>query len=232
MRISYLIALVVTAGLLATGCEAIQQTVNPMPRAAGGRVAPRLEQLPQPRPEQRKTVTVYTFENKTGFPHGLQLSHGMTDQLYTALIQSGHFNVVERATLADLEMERGMQEGGIATDEVRGTKLEGANYIFTGSVTELSETGGGGIGVDRRGYELDVRTATAVVAIDMRVIDVATGRIDTSIPVRRTVRDTGLAAGIPWGLSGDIRITNALDLAMRETIEQAVYEIVTRYGAF
>lgn len=232
MKKSYLLALVAVAGMMLAGCEAIQHTVNPMPRTSGSRVAPRLEQLPRPNPAQVKSVTVYRFDNKTGFPHGLQISHGMTDQLITALVKSGHFSVVERATLPDLQTERGMQEGGMATDEVRGRQLEGAHYIFTGAVTELDETGGGGIGIDRRGYELDVRTFTAQVGLDMRVIEVSTGRVLDSIDVRRTVRDSGVSAGIPWGLSGDVRISNAMDLAIRETIDEAVYELVTRYGAF
>ncbi|MHC4592212.1 MAG: hypothetical protein ACYS8L_05900, partial [Planctomycetota bacterium] len=58
-----------------------------------------------------------------------------------------------------------------------------------------------------------------------------TGRILDSIDVRRKVRSTGVAAGHTWGISGSVNITNALDLAIRETLDEAVYQLVTRFGA-
>ena len=73
-------------------------------------------------------------------------------------------------------------------------------------------------------------TRTAQVGLDMRVVDSGTGVVLDAIDVRRKVRKTGMRAGA-WGVSGNVTISNAMDLAIRETIEEAVYQIVMRFGA-
>ncbi|MHC5034544.1 MAG: CsgG/HfaB family protein [Planctomycetota bacterium] len=227
-------ALLVVLGVICctvTGCQQIESFLNPSPTTEGSRVAEKLRDIPPPNPAKVKTVTVYRFQNKTGFPHGLAISNGMTDQLITALVKTRHFDVVERAELGDVMEEKHLQASGAAKGQAGKTKLAGAELIFAGSVTELDETGGGGVGLGHWGVGVDVRTATAQVGLDMRIIDAGTGRILDSIDVRRKVRRTGVTAGHTWGISGGVNITNALDLAIRETLDEAVYQLVTRFGA-
>lgn len=230
MRFVHVMLLAAAFSLL-MGCEQLQTALSPMPTTRGSRVTPRLQQIPLPDPANVKVVTVYRFQNKTGFPHGLAIANGMTDQLITALVKTGHFRVVERATLADVSMERQLQESGEATGPAPGTKMMGAELIFAGSVTELGETGGGGLDISRGNIDLGLQVAQAQVGLDMRIVDVGTSQVLDSIDVRKTVRKTGLTAGHSWGISGGVQITNALDLAIRETIEEAVYQLVMKYGA-
>lgn len=213
------------------GCTQFDNMINPMPTTKGSRVATKLREIPPPDPAKVKTITVYRFENKTAYPYGGVLSNGMTDQLITALVKTGHFQVVERATLDDLMTEKELQRSGEASGRAADTKLKGAQLIFAGAVTELDETGGGQLGIARWGTRLGVNTRTAQVGLDMRIIDAGTGAILDSLDVRRKVRKSGLSAGHRWGISGGVQISNAMDLAVRETLDEAVYLLVTKFGA-
>jgi len=214
-------------GCFAAGCSFL----NPEPTTEGSRVAPKLGEIPPPDPDKVKTVTVYKFENKTSYQYGQPLSHGMTDQLITGLVKTGHFKVVERAVLEDVMTERNLQKSGEASGKAGDSQLMGADLIFAGAVTELDEKGGGEVGVRRWGVGLGVSSMTAQVGLDMRVIDAATGQILDSIDVRREVKKSGMSAGHRWGIGGGVEISNALDLAVREVLDEAVYQLVTRYGA-
>jgi curli production assembly/transport component CsgG/holdfast attachment protein HfaB len=213
-----------------TGCASLNEFMNPSPTTRGSRVTETLRTIPAPDPAKVRTVTVYRFENKTGFPHGLAITNGMTDQLITALFKTGHFRVVERAVLRDLATEKKLQSSGAATGEAGATKLVGAQLIFAGAVTELDDVGGGGIGLDKWGVNVGAKVRTAQVGLDMRIVDAGTGEILGAIDVRRKVRKTGMRAGA-WGVSGNVTISNAMDLAIRETLEEAVYELVMNFGA-
>lgn len=216
---------------LMAGCAQMDNMLNPMPTTKGSRVAEKLREIPAPNPERVKTVTIYRFENKTGYPHGLALSNGMTDQLITSLVKTRHFKVVERSNLGDLMTEKQLQQSGAASGDAAQTKLAGAQLIFAGAVTELDETGGGRIGISRWGNRFGLDTRTAQVGLDLRVINAATGEILDAIDVRRQVRKSGVSAGHRWGIGGGVTISNAMDLAVRETLDEAVYQLVTRYGA-
>ena len=220
------------ACVVLVGCQQVENILNPPPTTEGGsRTTAKLRSLPPPAPGKVKVVTVYRFQNKTGFPHGLAITNGMTDQLITALVKSGHFRVVERANLGDVMTEKRLQKSGEATGKAAGKKLTGADLIIMGAVTELSDKVSGGVGLRHWGGRLDVRLHEAEVALDMRVVDAATGEVIDSLDVRKKLRKTGVAAGHKWGIRGDIQISNALDLAIRETLEEAVYQLVTKHGA-
>ena len=117
----------------------------------------------------------------------------------------------------------------MATGDAGKKKLIGAGYIFAGAVTELSEKDSAGLNVSRT-VNLGFKTVTARVAVDLRVTDAATGEILAAIPVAKTVRKTGMNAGYK-GVGGNTTISNALDLAIRETLDQAVFEVVKQFGA-
>lgn len=218
--------------VLAMGCVHMEEFANPSPKPAGTRASDKLGSIPPPDPAHVKTVTVYDIQDKTGWHWAGQITQGMTDQLITALIRTRHFRVAERATLGDVMTERDLQRSGEASGGASDTQLAGADYIFAGATTELDDTGGGGLRLGDWGGYVDVDVRQASVGLDIRVIDVKTGLVVDSIPIRKTVRKTGFGGGYKWKIHGNIEISNAMDQAVRECIEEAVYQLVARYGAF
>ncbi len=230
MRACSMILVVLVCSVL-VGCQAIEQALNPMPTTEGSRISEKLRSIPPPDPAKVKTVTVYRFKNSVGFVHGLTLTQGMTDQLVTALVKTGHFKVVERDRLNEILTEKNLQRTGEATGTAGTTKLAGADLIFAGAVTEFDQKGGGGVRLGYHGHRLGVNMFRAQVGIDMRVYDPGTGVVKDSIDVRREVRKTGFRVGYRWRFGANFRMSNAMDLAVREVIEEAVYQLVMRYGA-
>ena len=230
MRACSMILVVLVCSVL-VGCQAIEQALNPMPTTEGSRISEKLRSIPPPDPAKVKTVTVYRFKNSVGFVHGLTLTQGMTDQLVTALVKTGHFKVVERDRLNEIRTEKNLQRTGEATGTAGATKLAGADLIFAGSLTEFDQKGGGGIRLGHHGYRVGARMHRAQIGIDMRVYDPGTGVVKDSIDVRREVRKTGFSVGYRWRFGANFRMSNAMDLAVREVIEEAVYQLVMRYGA-
>ncbi|MBI4880323.1 MAG: hypothetical protein HY812_11795 [Planctomycetes bacterium] len=228
MRVQVMLSL---ACLLAAGCQQVDEFLNPSPTTEGSRVSEKLTQLPAPEAGKVKTVTVYKIENKTGFPHGLEITNGMTDQLITALVKTKHFKVVERAVLDDVLTEKNLQRAGETTGTVGETQMMGAELIFAGAVTEMDQKGGFGVDLGHSGLGAGLKSYTAQVGLDIRIIDAATSEVLDSIDVRREVKKTGLSGGSSWGVSAGVEISNALDLAVRETLEEAVFQLVTRFGA-
>jgi curli biogenesis system outer membrane secretion channel CsgG len=228
MRLTPLLMIAAACAMLATGCQAIDGILNPMPTAQGSRVE--LSGLPQPNPENKRVVTVYRFDNRTGFPAGLAISNGMTDMLINTLVQTGHFRVVEREQLDTILTEKRLQSSGMASGEAAKTKILGAALIIKGSVTELNETGGGGLSASQWGLSAGVRTRTANVGLDLRVFDAATSEVLGTVDQRKTVRKAGMRAGY-GGVAGDVELSNAMDLAIREVIDAAIVELVTKYGS-
>ncbi|MFO7898597.1 MAG: CsgG/HfaB family protein [Planctomycetota bacterium] len=221
-----LLALLVAAS---SGCRTVEEFLNPTPQTGTTRVTPKLDQFPPLPHSQRRPVAVYEFTNKTGFPHGLKITNGMTEMLITALVRTKQFRVLDRAALDQLMTEKRLQRSGEATGEAGTTKMTGAAFLITGAVTELSQKDSAGFQLNKS-LDIRFRTMTAEVALDLRITDAATSEVLASIPIRKTLRKTGLAAGHEWGVGGDVQISNALDRAIRETLEEAVYQVLQEEG--
>ncbi len=123
-------------------------------------------------------------ESKLEITGNMDFGDGMADMLNTALIGSKRFVVLERKDLADVTAEQNLP--GTDPKTLAGTgKLLGAQILFRGALTELSYTktnnqlGGGGVFSDYA--EAQGSTFTANCAIDLKVIEVETGRILESV---------------------------------------------------
>jgi len=128
------------------------------------------------------TISVETFRNASGRYVPVD---SIMEMMITELVNSGTFQVVERARMDVIAREQRMAQSGV-TDR-RGApqagRLAGAQYIMTGAVTkyENSNTGGaaGAILGGPRGGLLGglVNTNTAYVTLDTRIVDTTTGAI-------------------------------------------------------
>lgn len=205
------------------------QALKRLPRRAGDRVA----------------VSIYEFRSSVGdIP-----ARGTTDMFKTALVQSGQFRVVERARLNEgVVREKQLNASGLTTGKTAADQLTGAKYIFEGSITEAnaSENQRSG-GVTVAGMQIGGSTNKDVLAIDVRVVDVATGDVVNVITVRKSIKsDTQSVSGIGNAINTALSMkgkSNAyapdaqfqqqrkesLDLALRAAIDQAVIELANGF---
>lgn len=201
----------------------------------------KLENLPRPEGE-RAVVTIYEF--RSGVPEVSAAS--ATDMFTTALIKSGAFAVAERHRLNEgVMIEKQLSAQGLTTGNVAEKPLAGAGYIFEGIISEANPSESNtGVGGTYRGLGVESSSERAVIGLDVRVLDAATGLVLDSVNVRKDVAQSGYSVkgvgafarsflkkdmkGADISLARDRR--EGVDQALRACIEEAVYQLVTRYG--
>jgi len=126
--------------------------------------------------------------------------------LVTELVKDGTYKVVERSQLEKVLSEQKMGQSGVlsATEAARLGKLLGVSAVVLGSVTEYntkSETKGVlGVGV---------KTKTAKVAVNSRIVDTATAEILFAAEGVGAEEDSNVQVGAVYG-SGSSNIQEAL----------------------
>jgi curli biogenesis system outer membrane secretion channel CsgG len=187
----------------------------------------------------KKTIAVARFDANGAFLSrygGSSLGGGLAAQMATELEQSGRFIVVERAELGGVLQEQELALAGLtgAPTSARAGQLIGAQLLVRASVTEFSESdGGGGFSVGGPisgsfGSVLGTRTRRGKIAIDVRVIDTTSGRVVASHRVAREIKRTSLSVqgtGHGTSLGYDAFERTPLGTATREAITEAVSRI-------
>ncbi len=141
----------------------------------------------------KMTIAIVEFRNTSNYDGPWALGQGMSDMLATALFKTGKFRVVERERLEKIMEEKQLARSGEvkSKDLAALGKLIGADYIITGNVTEfgMSQGGFGGEGGSLGGGRgprggglggfggLGIKTQTARVVVDVRVVDAKTGEL-------------------------------------------------------
>lgn len=201
----------------------------------------KLESLPRAKGE-RRAVTIYEF--RSGVPE--VTAEAATDMFTTALIKSGAFAVLERQRLQEgVIQEKQLNASGQTTGTTASKQLRGAEYIFEGTVSEANPSASkSGIGGTIKGLGLETSGEKATLGLDVRVIDADTGEVLDSVNVRKPIKAGGFSVG---GVGAFVQSFTKKDLhgaeigaehegregvdeALRACIEQAVYELVKRYG--
>jgi curli biogenesis system outer membrane secretion channel CsgG len=164
---------------------------------------------------------------------------GLTEMLTTALVDSGRFIVLERKALEDIEAEL-MLAGSGAVDPASAAqagKLLGAQTLVRGAVTEYaytrSSTGGAAsfLGGIAQGVDLASSKAEASVVLDVRMYEVATGRIMDSVKAEGRASSSAVSVGIDregWSMASAGFSQTPLGQASRQAIERAVQAIIER----
>ncbi|HKK05368.1 MAG TPA: CsgG/HfaB family protein [Gammaproteobacteria bacterium] len=211
------------------------------PHADNSVTTHRLASLPPPNGPAKK-VTIYQFTSSV--PEvGAQAA---TDMFTTALVKSHRFAVLERQRLSEgVLREKQMNSQGMTTGNVGQTALAGADYIFHGTVSEANaNASSNGVGATVRGLGVETSGAKAVIAVDVRVVDAHNGAVLDAVDVRRAVKQGGVGvSGIGSFLQSftktDLQGADAsvhssrkegVDRALRECIEEAVYQVAKRFG--
>ena len=151
-------------------------------------------------------------------------TRAFVDMLTTAIVQTGKFNVVERDRMEEILKEQGLALEGIAGGGYEGSSfnLQGVDYIVTGAITEYGQKAqaarfGGFSGASE----------TAAMAVDIRVLEVATG----SIGIAETVRaEASMGGGFEIdgvAKTGESDSSAALGDVMRKTARGVTRLIVS-----
>ena len=175
-------------------------------------------------------IVVADFENKMSgaSQYRAEYGRGMTDMMKTALFQSNRYILLEREKLRAVEAERARRK--------TAAKLEDADIVITAAITgfDPGQSGGaGGVGGNLGGLIGGVAGSfkTARIAMDLRVIDVDTGRVIAATSVEG--KSTGVggnlgAVGGPLGGALGGFAKGPMETAIRDMIKASVDYIVAR----
>ncbi len=113
---------------------------------------------------------------------GQYIGDGLREMLVTALHGNGNFIVLERMDLKGLAAEQALSRSRMARpgEALPEGQMDVAEIMVYGAVTEFEpEARGGGlnVGLGNIPLTLGVQSKAAHMAIDMRVVDVASGRV-------------------------------------------------------
>jgi curli biogenesis system outer membrane secretion channel CsgG len=183
----------------------------------------------------KKRLAVLGLENKvkTEIPNpSWKIGDGLTEMLMTELFKTDRFIMVERAALAEIVKEQELGQTGLVGKDTatRVGHLLGAQLLVAGAVTEFeaaSKGGGGGFGY--AGFAFALKSSSAHVAVDIRLVDAATGQILKSFNAEGRAEETALAfAGTTQGVTfgSDAFVKTPIGQATREAMYKAVMFIV------
>jgi curli biogenesis system outer membrane secretion channel CsgG len=214
---------------------------NEEPKLDDSATTEKLESLPRVE-GNRKVVTIYEFRSSVAEVSAA----AATDMFTTALIKSGTFAVAERERLNQgVALEKQLNAQGQTTGAVAQSQLIGAEYIFEGTVSEANaQAGKTGVAGVFKGLGIETSGEKATIGIDVRVVSAATGQVLDSVNVRKPIKAGGFSVSgvgaFAQKLTGknlegaDVNVGHegreGVDEALRSCIEEAVYQLVKRYG--
>jgi curli biogenesis system outer membrane secretion channel CsgG len=179
----------------------------------------------------KKRLAVLRLDNKIKTPlpdASWQIGEGLTEMLISELFKTGRYTMVERAALSDVVKEQELGQTGLVKKETatKVGELLGAQLLVTGAVTEFEATaGGGGGGFGIAGFSVGLRTSSAHVAVDIRLVDSTNGQILKSFNAAGKASESGLAfAGQQRGVTfgSDAFQKTPIGQATREAVAKAV----------
>lgn len=178
-------------------------------------------------------VAVLDFENKV--PGSLNdLGSGMADMLIRELDKTGRYTVLERAGLADVLGEQDLTNSGRVQrgQQIAIGRVKGAQLLIKGAVTEFSyNVKNRNIGIGYRGVGLGMNSATARVAIDIRLIDAMTGEIIQTFDQASEIEASGAQVSgslSGFSFSGGGNENHPMGQAVRQLIDRSINEIARR----
>ena len=167
------------------------------------------------------------------------LGEGLAEMLITELGKTNKFQVLESTAIKDLvgEIHLG-EEGYVGKDErVEKGGFSGADFMFRGKVTRFgSKEQGIGLGGFAPGGlgSLGIKTTTADVRVDWRVVDTYTRKVIKTGQATASEKGTGFNVGVGVrGSGGNIGFSNKefMGSALGKATVKAVNELVKDVSA-
>jgi curli biogenesis system outer membrane secretion channel CsgG len=187
-------------------------------------------------PAMKPVVAVTDFENKASFSGQWNLGQGVADMLITRLIDSEKVVVLERKNLDDVvgEIVRQGQELFRTEGRVEKGRLKNAQYLVRGVITDFTVTGDASGWFGYSGLKVSGKSSKARVAVNVKVYEVASGEVVTSVKTDGEVSAGGAAADVKYkdlSLGGDAFFRTPLGEATDEALEKAVKKILKELPA-
>lgn len=187
-------------------------------------------------PDGRKAIiAVGDFQVKAAGA-GQFIGDGMREMLVTTLHNSGNYVVVERMDLPRLAAEQALSRSRMARPgaAIGESQMDVAEIMVYAAVTEFeSEAKGGGVqlGIPNLPLNLGRQTKTAHMAIDMRVVDVATGRLIAAQRISGEAKSSQTSVGTILSVGGT-SIPTSLGAFKNTPMEQAIRECIQKATAY
>jgi curli biogenesis system outer membrane secretion channel CsgG len=163
------------------------------------------------------------------------LGAAMTEQLTTALINTGRFVVLERKALQEVMREQDLGASGRVSAETAAPigRITGAEWMIKAAITEYEskkQTTGGLLGIRGLGGILGAK-AEAFLKLDVRIIDSATGQVLDSVAAEGRAKRSGAGGvvgigSIAVGMFKEDR--TPIGAATREALAKAVNFVCER----
>lgn len=194
----------------------------------------------------KSRVAVSKFSDKTDNSSrckvswfGSNLGSGMSDQLITALQETGRFDIQERENLQRMYGEEHQLINAKRSAAPAKNQFRAAHYSIVGAVTsfELCENGGGAdldvgglLGFTKSNLKVGGKSQSSKVVIDIRAVDVATGQVVAGFSSEGSVSSAKL------DVRGDIRragfgtdafFNSPLGEATRDAIDKAARRLAS-----
>ena len=201
----------VACTLLASGCVGTSATVV---SSTGGPTITQAQMEPYNGPKQRIAVSGFDFRAGQG---SHEIGQGMTDMLTDSLFNTGRFIVVERERLSDVTGEQDLANSGRFKKETAAPigQLEGAQLLVRGSITQFEPNCKGGSVILASAKE-------ACMAINIRILDAATGRVVNAT----TVQGTSASGSVGLIFTGGTSLPVGLGAYSHTPMEQAIRQCI------
>lgn len=167
----------------------------------------------------------------------MAMGDGLREMLVTGLFNTNRFIVLERAAIQDVMLEQDMGASGRVKPGTAAPigQIEGAELLIYGVVSEFeANASGGGINLGFSAIPLGLGggARNAHMAIDLRVVDTATGRILTASRVEGKATDYSAnletlidGGGIGMPVSLGAYSNTPMEKAIRVCIDRAVQDL-------
>jgi len=138
---------------------------------------------PLPKGAVPPRIAVVSFDNRSSFSGQWKLGPGIADLLVSELVASKNFVVLERGHLAEVVDEIMQQKNRLFRKEgkVGEGRLENAQYLIRGVITDFSQTSGGSFWMGFRHLFIGSGGYTARVGLTLTIVDIESGKIVDSV---------------------------------------------------
>lgn len=160
------------------------------------------------------------------------IGDGLREMLETALFESLRFNVLDRLDTKGLTAEQMLSYSKVARKDSKklGRQMEVAELMIYGTVTEF-EAAAAGAGIKADMKEVPVHTAADVknahMAIDIRVVDTASGRLVAARRIEGSALSGQAVVGTKFG-GGETEMPISLGVYKNTPMELAIRDCIYR----